>query len=91
LTDQGLKTIDLLKINCEGAEYEILESCSDSELRRVPNIRLEYHNLDAENRNGDSLYRWLESRGYRIERFTRRLKNSGFIWAARANSQLSLG
>jgi FkbM family methyltransferase len=83
LADQRLKTIDLLKMNCEGAEYEILESCSETDFERITNIRLEYHNLDAQSRNGDSLSRWLETRGYRIERFTRRLKQSGFIWAVR--------
>jgi len=87
--DQQLKTIDLLKINCEGAEYEILESCCQTDFERVANIRLEYHNLDAHSRNGDSLSRWLEARGYRIERFTRRLKQSGFIWAVRATPRLS--
>lgn len=83
LTDQRLEAIDLLKMNCEGAEYEILEACSETDFERIANIRLEYHNLDAQNRNGESLARWLETRGYRIERFTRRLTESGFIWAAR--------
>jgi FkbM family methyltransferase len=82
--DQQLETIDLLKMNCEGAEYEILEGCSEADFGRIANIRLEYHILDAQSRNGESLSRRLESRGYRIERFTRRLKESGFIWAVRA-------
>ena len=78
-----LDTIDLLKINCEGAEYEILESCSRADFDRIANIRLEYHNLKAPKKNGESLSRFLELRGYRIERFTRYLNKSGFIWAAR--------
>jgi FkbM family methyltransferase len=82
-TEHGLHTLDLLKMNCEGAEYEILEACSDSDYDGILNIRLEYHNLDAR-RNGDALRRSLDARGYRIERFTRRLTDSGFIWATRA-------
>jgi len=78
-----LETIDLLKMNCEGSEYEILENCSDDEFRRIANIRLEYHNLTAPRKSGESLSRFLEAQGYRIERFTRYLNTSGFIWAAR--------
>jgi FkbM family methyltransferase len=81
--DQGLATIDLLKINCEGAEYEILESCTHEDFARMINIRLEYHNLDTGKRNGDSLAKFLEKQGYRIERFTRYRDVSGFIWATR--------
>jgi FkbM family methyltransferase len=83
---QGLEAIDLLKINCEGAEYEILESCSHADFNRIANIRLEYHNLDTVNRNGDSLARFLQSRGYRIDRFSRYRGDSGFIWATRASA-----
>jgi FkbM family methyltransferase len=82
LTSQKMEAVDLLKMNCEGAEYEILESCSAADLRRFANIRFEYHNLDHR-RTGESLSKFLQARGYRIERFTRYLKASGFIWAAR--------
>jgi FkbM family methyltransferase len=82
LESRNLAVIDLLKLNCEGGEYEILESCSDSDFDRIRNIRLEYHNLSA-HKNGRSLSRFLEVRGYRIERFTRYRNTSGFIWAAR--------
>jgi FkbM family methyltransferase len=83
LKTPSLRVIDLLKLNCEGGEYEILESCSDNEFARINNIRLEYHNMGAPDRNGRSLSRFLEVRGYRIERFTRYRKTSGFIWATR--------
>lgn len=82
LTEHCPEGIDLLKLNCEGAEYEIVEACSNSDCARIANIRVEYHNLDA-SRNGDSLRRYLEARGYRIEWFTRRRTVSGFIWATR--------
>jgi len=80
---ENLGAIDLLKMNCEGGEYEILESCTGREFDRISNIRLEYHNMNAPNRNGRALARFLEERGYRIERFTRYRRTSGFIWAAR--------
>jgi FkbM family methyltransferase len=83
LETQKLGTVDLLKMNCEGAEYEILEGCSDADLRRITNIRLEYHNMPSLKRTGEDLAKFLQDRGYRIERFTRYLKVSGFIWATR--------
>ena len=83
----GIETIDLLKLNCEGAEYEILEGCTSEDFRRLSNIRLEYHNLDSSKRNGDSLNKFLSTQGYRIERFTRHKKESGFIWATRNESK----
>ncbi len=79
----GLEKIDLLKMNCEGAEYEIFENCSPDEFERIFNIRLEYHNLGASERNGDSLVRLLTKQGYSIQRFTRYKNVSGFIWASR--------
>lgn len=82
---QKLSVIDLLKMNSEGSEYEILESCSREVLARIANIRLEYHRLNAQGRTGEWLLKFLQARGYRIERFTRyRKAASGFIWAARA-------
>lgn len=79
-----LDRLDLLKMNCEGAEYEILDACSNDDCEGILNIRLEYHNLGGGGRNGESLRRYLQARGYRIARFTRRLTDSGFIWATRA-------
>jgi FkbM family methyltransferase len=84
--EHRLDRLDLLKMNCEGAEYEILDACSNGDLEGILNIRLEYHNLDGKGRNGASLRRWLQARGYRIERFTRRLTDSGYICARAANA-----
>jgi FkbM family methyltransferase len=83
LSHHNLESVDLLKVNCEGAEYEIFETCPDEILRRIANIRLEYHNLAIGNRNGDALADLLRKRGYQIERFTRYKNVSGFIWASR--------
>lgn len=37
------KEIDLLKIDVEGAEYEILETCSDETINKCSKIYLEFH------------------------------------------------
>jgi FkbM family methyltransferase len=87
LTSQKLETVDVLKMNCEGAEYEIFESCSADDFERIRNIRLEYHDWGDAMRNGDSLAGLLTNHGYVIQRLSRYRGNSGlfrqsgFIWA----------
>ncbi len=41
----GLENVDLLKIDCEGAEYGILESTPESLFGRIRNIVFEYHKI----------------------------------------------
>ncbi len=81
LKQQELETIDLLKMNCEGAEYEILAGCTHADFERMPRIRLEYHNLGSTTHNGKWLAKYLKSQGYQIEHFSRYRGESGFIWA----------
>lgn len=42
--EQNLSRIDLLKLDCEGAEYEILRGLSPSNAKRIKRIVAEYHN-----------------------------------------------
>jgi FkbM family methyltransferase len=79
----SLNRVDLLKLNCEGSEYEILESFTSKDVNIVENIRLEYHNIDRFKRNGEYLLRLLNQKGFKIKRFTKYGIESGFIWATR--------
>ncbi|MEZ5276834.1 MAG: FkbM family methyltransferase [Opitutaceae bacterium] len=80
----GFTSIDLMKINCEGAEYEIFETAPPNCVRQIRQIRLEYHNFEAKSgRTGRALGQKLESIGFRIERFSNYKDISGFIWATR--------
>jgi FkbM family methyltransferase len=40
--------LDLLKMDCEGAEIEIVSQASDQDLRRIREIRMEFHGPDIE-------------------------------------------
>jgi FkbM family methyltransferase len=88
LEDCELSSVDLLKLNCEGAEYEILASCSTADFLKFPNIRLEYHNFDNV-RNGAAVVKVLREAGYHILRFTNYQNVSGFIWATRIGAGLN--
>jgi FkbM family methyltransferase len=89
LQQHDLETVDFLKVNCEGAEYEILYNCTPEELQHVANIHLEYHSCHGQRNNGNALCEYLRGKGFEIGRFTRHVdrtglfKESGFIWAAR--------
>ena len=58
---------DLLKIDCEGGEYEILRTAAPETLARVHQTVLEYHN--GPTGTGHTLARMLEDRGFRIDVF----------------------
>lgn len=77
---------DLLKIDCEGAEYEILHAAGDATLARVARIHAEYHDVDP----GDPRTRiahfdaFLQGKGYAttVEPH-RRHPNQGMLFAER--------
>jgi FkbM family methyltransferase len=41
----GIDRIDYLKMDCEGAEYEILEHASRARLQQIKQISMEYHHV----------------------------------------------
>ncbi len=72
---------DILKMDCEGAEFEILYNLPEEYFRRINKIRLEYHNhLSDEKNNADYLMKFLEKKGYRIEKNIKRSDYNGDIW-----------
>jgi FkbM family methyltransferase len=61
----GIARCDFLKIDCEGAEYEILLGLSGETLARIARIALEYHdNMTAHTH--DELVRFLQARGFTV-------------------------
>jgi FkbM family methyltransferase len=62
---QGLTRIDLLKLDCEGAEYPILMASPPEVLDRIDRIVMEYHDLDEEF-NHFRLTAFLEAAGFRV-------------------------
>jgi hypothetical protein len=70
--------IDLLKLDCEGVEYEILFRCPDYVLQRVKLIAMETHNGVGTNENTEALCAFLKKKG-----FTIRTGDKHFVWAWR--------
>jgi len=65
--------IDMLKIDIEGAEYEVLKDCKDS-LGNVQNLFVEYHSWNNSNQKLSEILEVLEHNGFRyyVESLTKR-------------------
>ena len=78
-----LKRIDMLKMDCEGAEYEILYPTQVRYFERIKEIRMEYHNLDENERHLNRLKEFLRKNGYTITHTQATSETNGSLWAQR--------
>ena len=67
LRDYAVESVDLLKIDCEGGEYAILESCPADVLSRIRNIVFEYHDVDGFWTKLESVKQRLRREGYALQ------------------------
>ncbi len=71
---------DLIKIDCEGAEFALIYATPDEILNRVSNIFLEYHDWINEE-NSNELKQFLEKKGFKVEKYpNNKIKELGFLW-----------
>lgn len=77
LRDHHIESLDLLKIDCEGGEYAILESTPADVLSRIRNIVFEYHSIDGGWARLESVKQLLCRQGYALR------MNRGLISASR--------
>jgi len=78
-TEYKLSRIDLLKLDCEGAEYGIFYDTPKSFFERVHCIALETHQGNKENENTATLAGYIMSLGFTVK------TNPCFIWAYKTN------
>lgn len=64
LTQAGIERVDLLKIDCEGGEYEIFDHAAPELWQRLPQIIMETH--EAGGRKPPELAARLRALGYRL-------------------------
>ncbi len=80
--EQRLSRCDFLKIDCEGAEYEILFQASDQTLGKIKHICLEYHDGVTPYSHED-LAQFLRDKGFRIQMRPNPVhRRLGFLYAA---------
>ena len=66
----GGDRIDFLKMDCEGAEYQVFEATSDECLAKIDVVSMEFHDVKDAAHNGDFLYRRLSQAGFAIKMFS---------------------
>ena len=72
-------TVDVLKLDCEGAEYDILLNVSPEALRQVASIRMEYHSGPS-----SDLWAALQRHGFRRSHLSADTPVTGNVWYQRA-------
>jgi FkbM family methyltransferase len=86
MDEQRLATVNYLKLDCEGGEFEILRSTTATYWRRIERIAIEYHESGRDRKRGE-LMDILKGHGFAVKadagRIERHLLKSGTIWARR--------
>ena len=81
--------IDLLKLDCEGAEYEILLNQDPTIFKKIDRIIMEYHDLD-QLCNSCVLVKRFEDLGYQVKQYENHVhKNLGYLYADRVSRSVS--
>jgi FkbM family methyltransferase len=75
LRDHAVERVDLLKLDCEGAEYSILESTPSDVFRRIRNIVIEFYQIDGFVSKLKSMKEQLSREGYSLQ------ARGGYIYA----------
>jgi FkbM family methyltransferase len=82
MKDNGIEKVGLLKMDCEGAEYEIFKNTAADVLEKVEEIRMEYHNIGS-NENVRELRNLLLEKGFEETHFSETTNVFGNIWFKR--------
>ena len=81
--DETLKKIHLMKMDCEGAEYEILLNTPPMILERIERIIMEVHDINPV-RTRTELIGFLETQRYRVSHYPNKVhENLGYLFATR--------
>ena len=86
MDEQQLATVNYLKLDCEGCEFEILRTTEAAYWRRIERIAVEYHESSPDRKRGE-LMAILKGHGFAVKAeasfIERHLLKSGMIWARR--------
>lgn len=82
LQEAGITKVDILKLDCEGAEYAILYNLPDPAWREIASLSLESHDSNNKSENTIDLADFLKTKNYNVQ-YKELPKNVGHIWASR--------
>ncbi|MBF0395183.1 MAG: FkbM family methyltransferase [Desulfobacterales bacterium] len=76
-----LNSVDLLKLDCEGAEYDILLQAGNTVIQKIREIRMEYHCGPI-----DKIIARMDSIGYAVRQFISENHGGGYLWLIRTKA-----
>jgi FkbM family methyltransferase len=83
LRKNRLEKVDLVKMDIEGAEFEVMEALTGEDFSKIKSFYIEYHELTGEMRSSD-LMKQLAVQGYTVERvFSNYDRKMGYLIARR--------
>ena len=81
--EREVEKVDLIKLDCEGAEYDVLMKAPSAVFDKIDRIIMEYHDLDSDH-NYQRLLPFLEDQGYHVQRFKNAVHDHiGYLYAAK--------
>jgi FkbM family methyltransferase len=80
LSEKGINNIDVMKFDCEGAEYSIIYSLLEESFAKINSMCIEAHRGDQKSQNINSLNKYLVNKGYTTEVLPDG-NSGGYIWA----------
>ena len=78
--ENNIATCDFLKLDCEGAEYEIIDSLREDFFQKIKKTIIEYHRADTNPELLENLTQQLESHNFRIK-IKKLFSDIGFLFA----------
>lgn len=73
----GLIDVDFLKMDCEGAEYDILFNATFEALKRIKILSLEFHDLKNSEKSASKLIDFMKSKQFEVVKFQYEPTNLG--------------
>lgn len=67
MEENQLERIHILKLDCEGSEYDILYSLGPDTLKRIAFVSMETHEVDSDRKNNRALTGWFQKIGWKTD------------------------
>lgn len=80
LLQEEIKTVDFMKLDCEGAEYAIVYSLPKKIFDNIESMCVETHKGKAQDENIDAMNKYLRRAGYETKILDEG-GNTGYVWA----------
>jgi FkbM family methyltransferase len=78
--DYLLERVNLLKLDCEGSEYDIIYNSDKSLFAKIDAIAMEIHEIDSIPYKKDDLVKFIEKLGYNADIYNKRKLESLNVW-----------